>query len=217
MSDILGNIVKYILDKKGVLTTMKLQKLVFYSHCWYLTCYNKVLFEEEVEAWDNGPVIRSLFNTHKNKKTVSSFHYEKYNSADLLPQVKLILDGVLDFYGEENAEALSLLTHLEEPWLNTKKNDVLSNELILKYFNAHFPQLRLYPITKNISTVYNDLSDEAIQRFITACPTFIHRRLHYIAHNEPSHRALIKEGILTEERIKELKKEVDAFDRYSGA
>ena len=41
---------------------MKLQKLLFYSHAWYLAHYAKPLFEENFEAWSWGPVIRDIYS-----------------------------------------------------------------------------------------------------------------------------------------------------------
>jgi uncharacterized phage-associated protein len=40
---------------------MKLQKLLFYAHAWYLGMKNAPLFEDDFEAWPHGPVVRSVY------------------------------------------------------------------------------------------------------------------------------------------------------------
>ena len=49
------DVAAYILEQKGSMTTMKLQKLVYYSQAWSLVWDEKPLFEEAIEAWANGP------------------------------------------------------------------------------------------------------------------------------------------------------------------
>jgi uncharacterized phage-associated protein len=43
------------------LTVMKLLKLVYIAHGWYLAFADKPLISEKVEAWDYGPVRASAY------------------------------------------------------------------------------------------------------------------------------------------------------------
>jgi uncharacterized phage-associated protein len=64
-----GAITNYILDladRDGVpVSPMKLQKLLYYSHGWYLAIANEALLDEHVEAWKWGPVIPSVYHEFK--------------------------------------------------------------------------------------------------------------------------------------------------------
>lgn len=40
---------------------MKLQKLVYYAHAWWLAYRGEPLFDDDVEAWPWGPVVRSIY------------------------------------------------------------------------------------------------------------------------------------------------------------
>ena len=40
-----------------MITTMKLQKLCFYSQAYSLVKYNQQLFPEDFRAWKNSPVV----------------------------------------------------------------------------------------------------------------------------------------------------------------
>ena len=50
------DVAAYVLDKLGVMTTMKLEKLCYYSQAWSLVWDERRLFPERFEAWANGPV-----------------------------------------------------------------------------------------------------------------------------------------------------------------
>lgn len=40
---------------------MKLNKLVYYAYAWYAGNTKSVLFDEDIEAWPHGPVVRELY------------------------------------------------------------------------------------------------------------------------------------------------------------
>lgn len=111
---------KYILTKTGEITTMKLQKLCYYSQAWSLVWDEKPLFDEEFEAWANGPVCRELFDLTKGKYTVSAKD-ETGNIKNLSENQKDSINTVLEHYGDKSAKWLSDLSHLEDPWKNARK------------------------------------------------------------------------------------------------
>jgi len=47
-------------------TPMKLQKLVYYAHGWWFGATGEPLIEEQIEAWQYGPVVPSLYEATKN-------------------------------------------------------------------------------------------------------------------------------------------------------
>ena len=49
------------------MTTMKLQKLAFYSQAESLACRGLPLFDEDFQAWRGGPVCRELYAQHRGK------------------------------------------------------------------------------------------------------------------------------------------------------
>lgn len=106
---------KYILEQRGTLSTMKLQKLCYYAQAWSLVWDDKPLFEEDFEAWANGPVCPQLFHFSQGQFSVSP-EQMKGNSARLTENQKDTVNRVLDHYGDKNAQWLSQLTHMEDPW-----------------------------------------------------------------------------------------------------
>jgi uncharacterized phage-associated protein len=57
-----------IARSKGTpLTPMKLQKLVYFAHGWFLALNpGQPLISERVEAWKYGPVIRALYSQFRD-------------------------------------------------------------------------------------------------------------------------------------------------------
>ena len=48
-------------EEDSCMTNLKLNKLVYFAQAWSLEKLGKPLFEEEVEAWQHGPVIPSVY------------------------------------------------------------------------------------------------------------------------------------------------------------
>lgn len=136
------DIAEYILKKTGRISTMKLQKLVYYCQAWSLVWDEEPLFFEDIEAWANGPVIRDLFNYHRGM-----FQIEKILTGNpaLLNQTQIeTIDAVLDFYGKKSAQWLIELSHSEEPWKEARKglpeskrgSEVISLESMADYYSS---------------------------------------------------------------------------------
>lgn len=45
---------------------MKIQKLVYYAHAWWLAMKGEPLFDDDIEAWPWGPVVRNLYYQFRN-------------------------------------------------------------------------------------------------------------------------------------------------------
>lgn len=67
------DVAAYILKRMGQMTAMKLQKLVYYSQAWSLVWDEAPLFNERIEAWANGPVVRELYEAHRGQFQVSEW------------------------------------------------------------------------------------------------------------------------------------------------
>lgn len=139
------DVATYILDKLETVTTMKLQKLVYYCQAWSLVWDDEPIISNEFEAWINGPVCRELYNEHKHKYRVEKgeFDYKKSNE-ELTKIQKETIDAVLDFYGDREPHYLIELTHKEDPWRlargDCKDGDycknIITKESMLKYYGG---------------------------------------------------------------------------------
>lgn len=136
------DVASYILDKMGSLTSMKLHKLLYYSQAWSLVWDEAPLFNEEIEAWSNGPVVRKLFAFHRGQYTISKIDV---GNKEVLSQKQIdTIDSVLKYYGDKPAQWLIELTHIEDPWKNARiglsnseRGDrVISLESMAEYYSS---------------------------------------------------------------------------------
>ena len=125
MSASANDVAAYILRSQGPMPAMKLQKLVYYSLAWSLVWDDKPLFEERVEAWANGPVIRELYNAHCGQFSVSSVPMSDPDTLDR--DQRETVDAVLQFYGEKSSQWLGDLTHMEAPWRDAREKGGLGS------------------------------------------------------------------------------------------
>lgn len=112
------DVAAYILDKQGSMTTMKLQKLCYYSQGWSLAWDEVPLYKDNIEAWANGPVTRNLYRAHRGLFRVDTIPGGRPNELD--DDERETIDAVLLAYGELSGQQLSELTHRERPWVSAR-------------------------------------------------------------------------------------------------
>lgn len=133
----------YILAVKGSMSAMKLQKLLYYSQAWHLVWEEKPLFEEEIQAWANGPVVPFLYEKHKGNFILDPGFFHG-NPNGISSESKDVITRILSFYGDKDAQWLSDLTHLEDPWKNARKGiadgergaAIISLESMAEYYSG---------------------------------------------------------------------------------
>jgi uncharacterized phage-associated protein len=113
------DVARYILERRGPVTTLKLQKLVYYVQAWAVA-NGDPLFSDAIKAWAQGPVVPALFHAHKGRRSVTLDDMGARTSASLTEQQRAHIDGVLAYYGNLPPAYLSKLTHFESPWRNAR-------------------------------------------------------------------------------------------------
>ena len=111
------DVAAYILSKTGTTTAMKLQKLVYYAQAWHLVVKRGPLFRDAVRAWEQGPVVYSLYTKHKTMRNVGGWPWG--DASHISRDDAALLDAVIGIYGNMTPEQLSELTHREDPWSKT--------------------------------------------------------------------------------------------------
>jgi uncharacterized phage-associated protein len=133
----------YILKRLGPMSAMKLQKLVYYSQVWTVVWTDNELFSDPIEAWADGPVVRSLYEKHRGHFRIGKGFFGG-DTERISEEQKQILKKVLSFYGGKDAQWLSNLTHMEAPWKNARVglspgdrgSNVISIESIASYYSS---------------------------------------------------------------------------------
>jgi uncharacterized phage-associated protein len=109
-----------ILAKTGKITTMKLQKLCYYSQGYSLAWDGVPLFREPIQAWANGPVVFDLWKQHRRQFNIDLDDIPDGNPDALSPDQAETVDAVLAAYGHLSGHELSVKTHTEPPWVDAR-------------------------------------------------------------------------------------------------
>lgn len=138
-------VAKYILDRRkeagDAVTPMQLIKLVYIAHGMMLGHCGRPLISEDVEAWQYGPVIPSVYDAVKDyrsnpidsiKGAPSDFEFDQMEQK--------VMDVVAKHYGPLNGVRLSSSTHMSgTPWSITwesaGKNSPISSDLIEDHYD----------------------------------------------------------------------------------
>lgn len=117
------------------ITPLKLQKLVYYAQGFHLRDTGETLFDDNLFAWDHGPVVPKLYYEYQNYRYFTIPNEEFDNTRQALNEKEIrTIQKVWEKYGHLDGKFLEELTHQEDPWLFTPKDYVIDIELIREYF-----------------------------------------------------------------------------------
>jgi uncharacterized phage-associated protein len=108
------DVAAYILQRCGSMTTMKLQKLAFYSQAESLAHSGRPLFPEDFQAWRGGPVSVELYVRHRGMFLIREGALT--GTKELTDQEKRLIDSVCSSLAGLTGNQLSSRTHGEDPW-----------------------------------------------------------------------------------------------------
>ena len=138
-------VAEHVLKRLGSSSTMKLQKIVYYSQAYHLVRYGQPLFCERIEAWRNGPVIRDLYDLHAHEFVISDGYFGiDLTTGQLQEHEVAAIDHVVNVLGKRTGKELSELTHSEAPWRNARgdipphwsSSSLISIEAIKNYYGS---------------------------------------------------------------------------------
>ncbi len=140
------DVAAFLLQNLGGMTAMKLQKLVYYCQAWSLVWDEAPLFPEDIEAWASGPVVRELFEAHRGEYIVSTISEGDPNKLNITQ--KETIQAVINYYGKKSSQWLSDLTHMEDPWKNTRtgmpemarSSRIIQLDIIDEYYSSLLPE-----------------------------------------------------------------------------
>lgn len=119
------SIAKYLILKasertENDLTNLKLQKLLYFAQGVYSTFQCRSLIDEKFEAWEYGPVIRSVFRGFQEfgNSPLSLFDSGNLGNNELDKNTINFLDLIWEEYAVYSAFHLVDLTHQQNPWKN---------------------------------------------------------------------------------------------------
>lgn len=155
----LANTILARAEARGIsVDPLKLQKLMYLVHGYYVGKMGVPLIDEGFESWPYGPVVPTIYREFKrfgSRAIDSGERAEKLNFADFEDEIEIdipyipdddrftsqILDYVFNTYGTKSGIYLSDLTHkVGSPWDITRslksyqRNATIGTPLIQEYF-----------------------------------------------------------------------------------
>lgn len=151
--DIARYVINYANEKGTPISNIKLQKILYYIQAKFLVEENEKCFEEDVVNWTYGPVIEKAYNefrTYGHRIICKQDKYqeiefdEKSRSIQILEKNfdeskinnkdRLLIQEVIDKYISFEPFKLVKKTHEENPWKDTRQNEIITVESIKKYY-----------------------------------------------------------------------------------
>ena len=117
--DIANKIIsKTDLEHGDTISNLKLQKMLYYQQGFHLAYFGTPLFDEDIVAWQYGPVVPSVYKEYKSFESNSISTSEE--GISLSDDEEELFNNVYEEYNQFSAVALMKMTHEESPWKTTE-------------------------------------------------------------------------------------------------
>lgn len=122
-----------------IISNLKLQKLLYYMKGFFLAAYDVKIFENPIEAWQYGPVVREAYFNFKDFNSGAITIRPDTHILELSPREESLFDEVMQEYNQFSAVKLMNMTHEELPWkktFNENPQGEIPDQLLLDYFRT---------------------------------------------------------------------------------
>ena len=135
-------VANYFLKKKIAFTPIKLIKIIYIAHGWFMAVHGKdmPLIRDDVQAWKHGPVIPNVFHAFKEFgwSKIDETLFGVRDGSDFHLEEKKLINTVAEKYGQLSGQDLSDMTHVKgTPWYDIYDGTlyrVIPNEKIYDYY-----------------------------------------------------------------------------------
>lgn len=120
------------------LTNLKLQKILYFAQGICLARFGIPLFEEEVEAWNYGPVVKNVYHSFKHCGAFPITIFDSAESSNIPEETQKFLTEIWGEYAKYSASYLVEETHRPgTPWkkyYSEGLNNVIPQEELQSFF-----------------------------------------------------------------------------------
>jgi uncharacterized phage-associated protein len=135
--DIAEYIIRYEDEQDHCINNLKLQKIMYFLQAQFVVSCGKSLFDEDLIAWDFGPIVKSVY-----------FNYNMFGSATIFLnpnncrneyiawEHRNLINQVLEYVRPYSTTQLVSICHNQSPWKNARRrwNNVISLYELKDYF-----------------------------------------------------------------------------------
>ena len=127
------------------ITLLKLLKLLYYAEGCSLAVGNGSLFDEDIIAWEHGPVVVEVYQQYCRDPYNLPFdeNKDKESIKKITPTDENLLNQVYEIFGQYSAWGLREKTHRERPWLEATENGTvlkkkISRDTMKEYYKENY-------------------------------------------------------------------------------
>lgn len=158
-------VISYVFEKLEEVTPLMLQKLLYFIQGESYALNGKPMFCENCQAWVHGPVYPEVYDMFRDFKynpiDDARFAILEGTEDELSHEERMVVDLVVNTFGEYSGKMLERITHEEEPWKLARKgyaDYIPSNEPIL------MDSIGAYYVKKNVE--YDFSAEKGIKKYI---------------------------------------------------
>lgn len=158
-------VISYVFEKLEEVTPLMLQKLLYFIQGESYALNGKPMFRENCQAWVHGPVYPEVYDMFRDFKynpiDDARFAILEGTEDELSHEERMVVDLVVNTFGEYSGKMLERITHEEEPWKLARKgyaDYIPSNEPIL------MESIGAYYVKKNLEYDFSD--EKGIKKYI---------------------------------------------------
>ena len=148
-------VINYSNEKGYSITNLKLQKILYFIQAIFLKFKGEKCFNDDIQAWDFGPVVPSVYHEFKKygnrniatvknyfvfsdtEKKLNRVRIKKFEKNDIVKKDRIIINLIVDTLGDLSASELVKITHEHDAWKNAYKkgrNTVIALNDLYKIF-----------------------------------------------------------------------------------
>ena len=158
-------VISYVFEKLEEVTPLMLQKLLYFIQGESYALNGKPMFRENCQAWVHGPVYPEVYDMFRDFKynpiDDARFAILEGTEDELSHEERMVVDLVVNTFGEYSGKMLERITHEEEPWKLARKgyaDYIPSNEPII------MENIGAYYVKKNVE--YDFSAEKGIKKYI---------------------------------------------------
>lgn len=135
--DVAEYIILYEEENGHLINNLKLQKILYFLQAEFIVAYNKTLFDEDIIAWDFGPVVKSVYFNYNVFGSASIFlNKSKRRRAYIKLEHRQTINAILEQARQYSSTQLVQICHNQTPWKNgyCRWNKVISPYELRDFF-----------------------------------------------------------------------------------
>lgn len=137
-SEQLGN------DTSEGVSNLKLQKVLYFAQAAHLALnQKKSLFEDDIYAWEFGPVVESVYHDFKASKNKPIAKPTNTDFETFDENTTSFLENTWAIFGKFSAAKLVQMSHEHKPWKDAfaKEDKIITKEAIYNYYKSAFQKV----------------------------------------------------------------------------